>query len=95
MHQCLIFFIEKLQTISTSQSLSKTVVLVFHAQYLRFWEQWLKEIFSHHLEELIKMFCFMVIIEENPVQLIILKRYNDFKCALQQRWKLRPICTKI
>jgi len=41
------------------------------------------------------MFCFMVIIEENPAQITILKRCINFKCVLQQRWKLRPIYTKI
>ena len=39
--------------------------------------------------ELRSMFCYMVIIEENLVSHIsILKRYNNFKFALQQRWKL-------
>jgi len=30
------------------QSLSETFVLVFNAQYLRFWEQWLKEVLWCH-----------------------------------------------
>ena len=35
------------------------------------------------------MVYFMVITEKNPASHIsILKRYNNFKCALRQRWKL-------
>ena len=40
------FSIEKRQTLSTSQSLSDTFVLVFYAQYLTLWKQWLKVILS-------------------------------------------------
>ena len=33
--------------------------------------------------------------EPGLTQISILNRYNNFKCALRQRWKLRPIHTKI
>jgi len=47
--------IEKWQTIETSQSLSDTFVLVFYAQYLMSWEQWLIVILSCHLWESIEI----------------------------------------
>jgi len=40
---------------STSESLCETFVLVYYAQYLRFWKQWLKEILSCHLWELFEI----------------------------------------
>jgi len=46
---------EKWQTISTSQSVSETFVLVFYAQYLIFWEQCSKEILSCHPWESIEI----------------------------------------
>jgi len=41
-----IFLIEKYHKISTGQPFRGTFVLVFHAQYQRFWEHWFKEILS-------------------------------------------------
>ena len=81
--------IEKWQTISTSQSLSATSVLVFYAQYLTFWEQWLKVILSCHLRESIEIAVSFYGFWGEPclTQISILKRYN-FKCALRQRRKL-------
>ena len=84
--------IEKWQTISTSQSLSDTFVLVFYAQYLTFWEQWLKMIlssFSCHLWESIEItVSFYGFWEPCLTQIGILQRYNNFKCVLRQHRKL-------
>jgi len=39
---------------------SDTFILFLYAQYLRFWEQWLKEILSHVIRgnQLKSIFCF-------------------------------------
>jgi len=69
--------IEKLGTISTSQSLSDNFVLVFCAQYLIFREQWLKVILSCHLWESIQIAVSFYGFWREPylTQISILKRY--------------------
>ena len=66
-----------------------TSVLVFYAQYLTFWEQWLKVILSRHLWESIDIAVSFYGFWGEPclTQISILKRYNNFKCALWQRRK--------
>jgi len=82
--------IEKWQTISTSQSLSDTFALVFYAQYLTFWEHWLKVILSCHFWESIEITVLLYGFWGEPclTQIGILKRFNNFKCVLPQRRKL-------
>jgi len=65
-------------------------VLVFYAQYLTFWEQWLKVILSCHLWESIEITVSFYGFWGEPclTQVSILKRYNNFKYALRQRRKL-------
>ena len=70
---------------------SEISVLVFYAQYLIFWEQWLKEILSGHPQESVEIDdLFYGHHWEEPwlTQISILKRYNNFKCALRHPWKL-------
>jgi len=79
---------EKWQTIS-NQSVTQCFVLVFYAQYLRFR---LKDIISCHPWEFFEidvlLYGHYYWGESCLTQISILKRYNNFRCALRQRWKL-------
>jgi len=90
-HAEIFLFLKNYEQFQTSPPSSETFILVFSAQCLRFWEQWLKEILSCHSWKSIEidgLFYGHHWGEPCLTQLSILKGYNNFKCALWQRWKL-------
>ena len=86
-----LFLLLKLEN-SFNQSITKWDICgCFTTQCLRFWEQWLKEIFaclSWELMEINVLFYGHHWGRPCLTQISILKKCNNVKCARRQRWKL-------